>query len=313
MRRSPIPEHLLGTAIASTGLAAAGVSRSRSRRDDVEHPHRGVVAFPGRPDDAARCGDDADQHERSLTAALAGCRRFAPAMLPGQWFSGRTAAALWGGAIRFEPGSAIDVAVLGDRTPPRRPGVRGRRLSDIDVDRVHGLPVITAADAWCQLGATLPLPDLVALGDSLLPARRRAGSTTIAELTAAVGRHAGKRGMRRVRAALPLVREGVDSRPETLARLALIDAGLPEPEVGGPVVLLDGRRIHPDLVYRQQRVAIEHDGDGHRTSRWQWQHDVERYEALADAGWRVVRLTSVDLHPSPARLVARVRRALTRA
>ena len=47
-----------------------------------------------------------------------------------------------------------------------------------------------------------------------------------------------------------------------------------------------------EFVYRRQRVVVEVEGDHHRTSRAQWNRDIDKYAAYAAEGWEVVRLTS---------------------
>lgn len=154
-----------------------------------------------------------------------------------------------------------------------------------------------------------PLADLVAAGDALLPAARRDGVATVRDLQQAARRHRGKRGMRTTRAALGLLREGVASRPESLLRLLLVSAGLPEPAIATPVGVGRGLVLHPDLAYPMQRIAIEYEGDGHRTDRFQWERDIRRRELFEDAGWRVIRVAWGDLIERRT-LIERVRRAL---
>lgn len=197
------------------------------------------------------------------------------------------------------------VAVVGDAAPAAVE--RCAEYEPILLEMRHGMPVVSAADAWCQLGASLSRDDLVAAGDSALPARHRAGVTSLELLAAAAVRHRSKAGADTVAAALPLVRGGVESRLETLLRLMLRRHRLPEPEVAYRVDLGAGYPEHPDLAYPAERISIEYEGDAHRTDRRQWQRDVERYERFADAGWRVVRVTSAQLFGTPGDLAARVR------
>ena len=87
------------------------------------------------------------------------------------------------------------------------------------------------------------------------------------------------------RHAAALVRERVDSARESELRLCLLLAGLPELEADVVV----GRAAPPgrfDLVHRLLRgaveyeVAVEHEGDQHRTDPTQWNRDIDRHEAL---------------------------------
>ena len=180
----------------------------------------------------------------------------------------------------------------------------------------QGMPVIDAGTLFCQLSGMLSLADVVAVGDALVlvPVLRTWDDDrpwlTVDELSDRVDSFRG-RGKRRAVAALPLVRPGAESRPETLLRLRLAEASLPEPEVNG--VLRDGvgRFVaRCDLVYREWRVVVEYDGDQHRTSRAQFERDVRRLEELAALGWRVVRVLSRDLFATPDATVLRVRTAL---
>ena len=97
---------------------------------------------------------------------------------------------------------------------------------------------------------------------------------------------------------------------ESLLRLVLRRHRLPEPVIGSPVDLGAGFLEHPDLAYPDERIAIEFEGDRHRTDRRQWQRDIERYERFADAGWRVIRVTAAQLFGATHELATRVRALL---
>ena len=157
--------------------------------------------------------------------------------------------------------------------------------------------MIDPATLFCQLAASLTLADLVAVGDALILEPVVPSSVddqpwvSLTELTERVERFRG-RGKRTAASAVSLVRPGAESRPETLLRLAIRAAGLPEPEVNVDVFDSVGRFIgRGDLVYRQWRVIVEYDGEQHRTDTWQFDRDIRRLEDLAGNGWRVVRLT----------------------
>jgi hypothetical protein len=65
---------------------------------------------------------------------------------------------------------------------------------------------------------------------------------------------------------LPLVRAKVDSPMETRSRLLLVFAGLPEPQPGQEILDEHGQCVATvDLGYRAAKIAIEYDGDLHRT------------------------------------------------
>jgi very-short-patch-repair endonuclease len=60
------------------------------------------------------------------------------------------------------------------------------------------------------------------------------------------------------------------------------------------------------MGWENVKVAVEYDGDQHRTDRAQFAKDVVRLEELADLGWTVVRVVAGT---SPTEVVRRVRRA----
>ena len=119
------------------------------------------------------------------------------------------------------------------------------------------------------------------------------------------------RGAARARSALRDVRVGAESPMETRLRLLLMRSGLPEPQLN-PAVTAGGRVLHPDILYPAWRVAIEYEGDHHRTDDRQWRDDILRAEWFAHGGWHVVRVTKHDLLKEPEQLLARVCRTLAR-
>ena len=62
-----------------------------------------------------------------------------------------------------------------------------------------------------------------------------------------------------------------------------------------------------DMGWSEFMVAVEYDGDQHRTDRWQYVKDVRRLEILQRLGWVVIRVIAED---HPADIVRRVRQAL---
>lgn len=294
-RRVPIPPELAHTAFRTSDIEHSSLRRGRLRGAGVQHPFHGVSSI-----------------DLDLDSVRGRCAAFEPNLLPGQVFSHTTALALWGAPLPAVPRS-LHLSVVFPRTPPRGRGVVGHSLRFTDPRVRDGLPVSSPSTAWCQSAVLLGLDDLVAAGDGLVTGPRRAGErlpgmVAVDELARAVGNWSRRPGFRKLRSALELVRSGVDSRRETFVRLLLVRAGLPEPVVDMPVEVAGGLVLHSDLGYPDLRLAIEYEGDGHRTSRRAWERDILRRELMEDAGVGVIRVTSEQL----ARPVALVRRIARR-
>lgn len=300
-RHRPLPPRLRGTAFAVGDRALHGETNGRLRGSDLEAPFWGVRSV------------DVD-----LGDVFGRCAAFSPRLRPGWVFSHLTAAALLGAPLPNSCKQATDlhIGALHGVQPARGRGVVGHRLAEATrTTQVRGFTLTAPADTFALLATMLELPDLVAVGDFLVSgSRSRGGSrvdihTTIDELTAAVTAYGSRRSARLLRAALPLVRIGVDSRPETHLRLALIDAGIPEPSVNPPVQVDGGTAVlHPDLAEPRLRIAYEYEGDLHRTDQQRFRTDIVRRERFEAAGWRVVRVTAHDLFVDRASFIARVRR-----
>ncbi|MDY6054959.1 DUF559 domain-containing protein [Micrococcus sp.] len=194
----------------------------------------------------------------------------------------------------------------------RRSGVRvHRRAGERVTLEVEGVRVVDGPSAVLDLAAAgASLEDLVVVGDGMLlderdRGRRRrqrqpVGAVRREELVARVAAQRGARGVVRARQAAELVRPGSDSPQETRLRLLVHEAGLTEPEVNPAVRLETGQRLRVDLVWAQERVAVEYDGDHHRTDQRQWREDRERDAGLRAEGWTVIRVTA-DVFREPHR------------
>jgi hypothetical protein len=291
--RSPLPV-ALGEAFTVAAALSEGVSASRMRARDLRRPFHGARTLA------------TSYVVRDLAIALA------PLLGPTHRFSHLTAAELHG--MRLPEGRrapVLHVTGSGMRRGMRRPGVVGHiGAAAVRPARVGGLPMSAPVDAWCECAELLQVDDLVVMADGLLA--RRDPVATVEELAAAVRRRAGRRGTARLRLALDLVRPGTDSARETLLRLLLVRAGVPEPEVNAPL-LVDGRTIaHGDLVWPAHRLVVEYDGRHHAESPDQFTIDIRRLNDITDAGYRVIRVDR-RLLASRADLLRRVRAALAGA
>ena len=285
--RRPVPADLLAGPFTLATAAALGVSVDVLRGSRFWTPVRGVRVSADVPDTlATRC---------AAVALLA----------PSAAFSHATAAALSGLPLARDR-TPLGIEVTGP-VPPVVEGVRGHRgQAGAGVRLADGLRVTTGARTWADLAPRLALDDLVVLGDAAL----RRGLTDLVELTAWAARP-GRRGARRMRAAIPLLEPRTDSPMETRLRLLIVRGGLPRPVAGADVVVRGVWLARPDLAYPALRIAIEYDGDHHRTDRQQWQRDIGRRRVLEDHGWLLVVVTADDVLRRPHEIVDRLRRAIS--
>jgi very-short-patch-repair endonuclease len=248
-----------------------------------------------------------------LDAVLA----FVPLLRPGDRFSHVSAARLWPLPLPWGvTGDTVHVASTQYLEPHRGAGVAGHRTSTEAVVHRRGIPVSDPLTLFIELATLLPEEYLVAVGDALVmePAQFEPDDLrpwiTLDELRTGCD-HRRAHGVRRARRAAARVRQGAESPMETALRLLLIDAGLPEPELNQELFDSHGRWIGRfDMVYREQRVIVEYDGDQHRTSTEQYEKDISRIDRAIDDHWRVVRVRSRGIHAERLDTIRRVRDAL---
>ncbi|WP_265523646.1 DUF559 domain-containing protein [Oerskovia flava] len=297
-RPAPPPDHRLPPGPFTTAHAlSAGVSRHHLRTRTFAAPFTGVRTLA------------------TTTADLpARCRALATVLDESVVFSRTTALRLLGVEVpwRLEDDDRLHVVTRTASDRPERTGVVAHRSRQrfLDVVETDGLTVTSPAQTFVHVAVGLRSPDdVVVLGDAMM--QRRRPLTTPAELADLSRRTVKVKGIVQVRSVLGQLRPGTDSTMETRARLALVGAGLPCPEVNGVVLDPDGRYVkRVDLLYRDLRIAIEYDGDHHRTDQQQWRDDVRRRRRLEELGWTVVVVVADDIVRDPAPFLARVRRAL---
>jgi hypothetical protein len=333
---NPLPDALTHAVLSTQELLAAGVSRSRLRRDDLRALAPGLWVR-----------EDRELTEREIVAAL--CRKD-----PRAFAAGLTAARLWGfplpgvldeqvieaprqsrvvnGRVIHRPAgkSSVDGRIHMARPDTQRRESALLRWSRVRCEvvsledrrgRAPTVRLMSRLRTFLDLGAVLTVDALVAIGDHLVrrPRPEFEGRAvpyfTTKELTAAVQAYDG-RGARRLREAVALVRMSSDSPPETALRLAMVAAGLPEPLANAAAQQeVEGGRLidlgEPDLQWPQWKIALEHDGPTH-LDRKQQAKDVARGDRRREAGWVELRTTSDDLPWGCLRAVRKVRRELQR-
>ena len=229
----------------------------------------------------------------------------------GTVIAGLTAAALHGLWLPPDLPDRIELVLRRDAEIPKqhshskRREIRGRRrvLLPDEVTVLHGLPVLTAARTWVDLGEVLQLPDLVASGDSVL----RAG-VPIEELAIVASRATHRRGVRRVRAALPLLDARSRSRPESHMRVAVVTAGLPKPDVNKAVYDDHGQWLfEPDLGYEDVKLALEYNGADHAETDRMRRDMTRAVDAGRRGGWLTVSFGPTEVFRHPDQLAAYVK------
>ncbi|SBS79195.1 conserved hypothetical protein [uncultured Mycobacterium sp.] len=253
--------------IGSEALAAGQVNRYQ-----LANTHQRVF-----PDVYAPLGDRMTLLDRTTAAWLWSGRQAT--------VTGRAAAALHG-ARWVDPDIPIELNFANNRSP-RGVVTRRETLLAEELSRRGGLPVTTVTRTAFDLARRGPsirrgIADLDALANAT---HFRAGDV----LTIA-GAHPHLRGVRRVPSMLNAVDSGAQSPRETYLRLDLINAGFPRPTTQIPVARPDGRWYYLDMGWPDILVAVEYDGEHHRTSRTAYAIDVERQDYLISVGWIVVRV-----------------------
>jgi hypothetical protein len=216
--------------------------------------------------------------------------------------AGNSAAALLG-AKWVSP--ALDAELIHDnRHPPAGIAVHTETLIQREVVHVDGMPVTSPARTAFDVGRWTS-SRLRAV--QRLDALANATDVKINEVDAVMADHRGARGLVRLRAVLPLVDGGAESPQETRTRLVLIDNGLPAPQTQIRVCDEYGDFVaRRDMGYRDLLVGIEYDGPQHWTDPRQRDRDIDRYTALLDLGWTIVRVSSDLLRYRQGTFVARV-------
>lgn len=200
---------------------------------------------------------------------------------------------------------------------PRRARVRGHRgqFFGDEIVALDGLLVTSRPRTWLDCSRKMSINELTVVADHLLriPRPEFEGRTdphaTMEELADMLDRHKGTPGIRKARLALEQARVGADSAPETRLRLALENAGLPEPQLNVLMELRPGVVRQPDLGYPEHRVAVEYEGEGHSEVA-QIVRDIAREEDFGRAGWVLVRISKRHMGNDARPAVAKVRSAL---
>jgi hypothetical protein len=216
--------------------------------------------------------------------------------------AGAAAATLHG--ARWVPDGVPVELIYPNTRPPDGVLTRRETVCAGETQVLGGLAVTTPERTAFDVGRRGAVRSAVVRLDALA----RATGFKVDDVLRIARAHPRSPGLRRLEAALELVDPGSQSPRESYLRLLLIDAALPRPQTQIPVSGVDGIPVaFLDLGWAERMVAVEYDGDQHRTDRRQYVKDIQRIEMLEQMGWIVVRVVAED---RPAGIVRRVRAAL---
>lgn len=313
MRRPhPLPSELRTGIFTREQAIQAGVSLERLRRQNILRVGRGRYLWHGIVSGSPTCGRTwSDQLAQDLARLSPTTQRSrwqaALVALPGSALSHTTAAQLrsWWLPHRLteDPRVRLSRPLAALSSTRKDVVVHRRRLLTSDLTRVEGHLTTSVERTWLDLAQLMSATELTVLGDSLVrqpytwaATGRSTAWTSVAKLREHVASSAGVRGVRIARQAVDLIRDGADSPPESWLSLALVAAGLPEPEF--QIELWDPEYSHhipvtADLGYRQWKIALHYEGTHHHTAA-QLRHDILRGQIFTRHGWRNLRLGAAD-------------------
>lgn len=280
---NPLPTELNPKGFLIAHANTAGVSRGRLQSAALVTPSRGI------------------RLARSESPDVELLARLHTSITPRCAVSHVTAALLWSMPLpvylQEEGGNGvIHVTRRHEIGRVKRRGVVGHRapLLARDVRILNGVQVTSPEWTWVDMARHLGRASLVAAGDALLA--REDPLSSIEAMQEVIDRRHKVKGIRMAREILLLLRAGVDSPQESRLRLKIVDAGLPEPAVTQPVFDGNGRYIStPDLQYKEYKIALEYEGDHHRSDPVQWGKDIERDDRLRALGWIVLKFSEVQM------------------
>ncbi|BBY51477.1 hypothetical protein MARA_49450 [Mycolicibacterium arabiense] len=209
------------------------------------------------------------------------------------------AAAWWLHLTKFAP-DVVEVTVPRVSNHTKRSGTRLRRrdLRPADVTERNGLRVtvlpLTVVEAAVRRGGGAQLMD------QALQRHTQLGALWTAHL-----RNKGRHGSPAARRLLQAADDGARSEAERVMGRLLRAAGITGWRTNQRIA---GYEV--DVVFREAKVAIEIDGFAFHTDADVFQRDRSKQNAIALAGYQVLRFTWLDLVEYPERVVAEVRRAI---
>ncbi|MHA7178271.1 hypothetical protein ACX80D_16670 [Arthrobacter sp. Sr24] len=247
------------------------------------------------------------------------CRAYL-AVTPDGIISHATAAVLHGLWLpwRFEELPCIDVTRPRKENEARRRGITGHamRLEPWEVTTVAGIAVTTVERTLLDIAPQLGIDELVVLADQIVSEHHRSFGRDVyprvelGQLRDYLTRHAGARGMKRLRLAMELARVGSDSPPETNLRLLIMRSPLPNFDHNVEIKDVDGNgKVGPDLACEEYKTCAEYDGLHHFTAAQQ-SSDHDRDFVTRSLGWHQVLINKDDMRAGEIVVITKIARML---
>ena len=192
------------------------------------------------------------------------------------------------GAKWVDDDSPIEM-IWGNARSPSGVVTRDQVLLESEIQRLDSLRVTTPERTAFDLSRTGRLEAAVARLDALASATG-VKAPAVADLARD---HRRARGLRQLEKALDLMDAGAESPRETWLRLLVIRAGYPRPRTQIPVLSPDGNRwYYLDMGWEDIMLALEYDGDHHRTNPIVFAYDIRRLDDLRELGWTIIRVAA---------------------
>lgn len=196
------------------------------------------------------------------------------------------------------------------------PGFRLRPTAGLVVHQRKGaaLQIIssrrTTSPDWTavEVARTLRRPRALATLDAAVKSRW----CTPLGLAEAVDLQRGRRGIVSVRGLLAYVDGRAESAMESEARLAMLDYGLPRPELQH-LIRGHGEVWRVDFAWPEARVAAEYESVAWHAGRAAMERDKKRHAGIQEAGWTLIPIIADDVRRTPDLMCGRIRTHLSRA
>ncbi len=206
--------------------------------------------------------------------------------------------------LRGRPPRDVDVTAPTRRKPRDGIRVHSARLHPHDITTRRGLRFATVSRTLLDLAEALPEPQLQAAVDEARVRRRLHRPSIEATIARAPGHH----GIGALRRAVAQHDRGRGIPVGAFERRAigfLREHEFP-PYVRNFAIKVDGEPFTLDVVWFDQRVALEFDSRTFHDNDPDFVTDRRRSRRLAAIGWHVVRATWMDLDERPAELATDV-------